>query len=178
MCPSRTFMKSNIYFLIFILTFGVLKNFGIASPPDDWIVSTKSTLMTTDPNRIKTSQYTDTTNYYLGDGKIYRTVFILPGHVPSDPEIVQLDSKRTQELEIAISNVAGNYQEIVANLPAPPEGSTTYSKVNFSFRLPQLMGVDLVLNASGSKDQSSGSGKLILRDLYTIEDILGTSVGN
>lgn len=178
------FMFFRVYPYIFLLGFCILTNVGFGippnldSPPQGWKVSTRSILMTTSPAKLKISQYNDITNYYLGEGKIYRTIFILPGHVPSDPEVVQLDSKRTQELERAISNVVKNYKEILRNLPRPPNlntGATSYSKIEFVFRGLGLKEGKIGLNAS-KRDEGGSEKNSGLKDLYVIEDILRTSV--
>jgi len=142
-------------------------------PPKGWEVRTQSTLMTTDSKKTRVDQHKDSTNYYLGGGKIYRSNFLLPGHVPTEPEEIQLGKETEEKLGRAIANLTENYKELLEILPKIPKKAATYSKIEVEFNTAAEGRLRVTLYAS---KENPIVGKPLLEDLDFLVKTLATPI--
>jgi hypothetical protein len=94
--------------------------------PKGWVVYSESFYNVTDIN-VRVSQYNDIKNYYVGDGKIVRNIYKLPGHIPDRQEEIVLDKETTAKFEKALANVKSELKVLLGESNKPLEYTESYT---------------------------------------------------
>jgi hypothetical protein len=94
--------------------------------PKGWVVYSESFYNVTDIN-VRVSQYNDIKNYYVGDGKIVRNIYKLPGHIPDRQEEIVLDKETTAKFEKALANVKSELKVLLGKSSKVSEDVESYT---------------------------------------------------
>jgi hypothetical protein len=94
--------------------------------PKGWVVFSESFYNVTDIN-VSVSQYNDIKNYYVGDGKIVRNIYKLPGYVPDRQEEIVLDKETTAKFEKALDSVKSELKVLLGKSNEALEDAESYT---------------------------------------------------
>lgn len=113
--------------------------------PEGWIVSCESSRHVNDLN-IRVDQYNDITNYYVGNGKIVRNIYILPGKIPDRQEEIALGKEVTAKFEKALENVKTEINALLGKSREPSENAESYTLGRL--RLPNKVTLEVLTGQS------------------------------